>query len=177
MLTGPNGTGKSTIVSAIVLGLGGDPQLLDRSSSIADYIQSGKNAATIIITIFGRNDQSTEAFKRMINHNGESRFFVNTKEFSKTKYLSFIAAYNIQVNNLCQFLPQDRVQVNYTLFYCQNFKVSVTITKIFQVLIGTKSYITKSRLLNLFRIVKKYISSWFYGRILCGIINIKQQIG
>lgn len=111
MLTGPNGTGKSTIVSAIVLGLGGDPQLLDRSSNIADYIQCGKTAATIIITIFGRYSESTEAFKRIINQNGESQFFVNAKEMPKAKFLSFIAAYNIQVSNLCQFLPQDRVQV------------------------------------------------------------------
>ncbi|XP_064544935.1 structural maintenance of chromosomes protein 5 [Drosophila montana] len=110
VLTGPNGTGKSTIVSAIILGLGGDPQLLDRSSSISDYIKSSKSSATIIITIYGKQKDSVEAFKRTINHNGESRYFVNSKELSKSKYLAIIATYNIQVSNLCQFLPQDRVQ-------------------------------------------------------------------
>ncbi|KAM8707516.1 hypothetical protein ACLKA7_005060 [Drosophila subpalustris] len=110
VLTGPNGTGKSTIVSAIILGLGGDPQLLDRSSSISDYIKSNKNSATITITIYGRENDCKEAFKRIINNNGDSRFFVNSKDMSKTKFLKIIASYNIQVSNLCQFLPQDRVQ-------------------------------------------------------------------
>ncbi|XP_060660787.1 structural maintenance of chromosomes protein 5 [Drosophila nasuta] len=110
VLTGPNGTGKSTIVSAIILGLGGDPQLLDRSSSIADYIKSNKSSAIITITINGRSKNSKESFKRTINQNGQSHFYVNSKELSKTKFLDIVASFNIQVSNLCQFLPQDRVQ-------------------------------------------------------------------
>ncbi|EDV90246.1 GH23715 [Drosophila grimshawi] len=110
VLTGPNGTGKSTIVSAIILGLGGEPQLLKRSSSISDYIKSSKSTATVIITVYGRGNNSTEAFKRIISDNGQSRYFVNSKELSKTKFVDIIATYNIQVSNLCQFLPQDRVQ-------------------------------------------------------------------
>lgn len=111
VLTGPNGTGKSTIVSAIILGLGGDPQLLDRSSSISDYVKSGKSLATIIVTIYGKNKGILETFKRTINTNGESRFSVNSKDISKSKFVETISSYNIQVSNLCQFLPQDRVQV------------------------------------------------------------------
>ncbi|KAH8396756.1 hypothetical protein KR215_003906, partial [Drosophila sulfurigaster] len=110
VLTGPNGTGKSTIVSAIILGFGGDPQLLDRSSSIADYIKSNRSSAIITITINGRSKNSKESFKRTINQNGQSNFYVNSKELSKTKFLDIVASYNIQVSNLCQFLPQDRVQ-------------------------------------------------------------------
>lgn len=110
VLTGPNGTGKSTIVSAIILGLGGDPQLLDRSSSISDYIKCDKHSAIVTITINGRENSCKEDFKRTINQNGESKFFVNSKELSKAKFLKVVASYNIQVSNLCQFLPQDRVQ-------------------------------------------------------------------
>ncbi|KAH8322040.1 hypothetical protein KR059_000920 [Drosophila kikkawai] len=110
VLTGPNGTGKSTIVSAIILGLGGEPQLLDRSSSVSDYIQSNKNSAKIIIRVYGRVANSTETFGRIINSNGSSVFSVNNKDTTKKNFLSAVSAYNIQVNNLCQFLPQDRVQ-------------------------------------------------------------------
>ncbi|ALC44295.1 Smc5 [Drosophila busckii] len=110
VLTGPNGTGKSTIVSAIILGLGGEPQLLDRSSSISDYIKSNKASAIIVVTIYGKEKNSIETFKRTINNNGESRYYVNDKDLTKSKYLATIASYKIQVNNLCQFLPQDRVQ-------------------------------------------------------------------
>ncbi|XP_020816234.1 structural maintenance of chromosomes protein 5 [Drosophila serrata] len=110
VLTGPNGSGKSTIVSAIILGLGGEPHLLDRSSSVSDYIQSNKTSAKIIIRIYGRVVNSTETFCRIINSNGSSNFSVNNKDTTKKNFLCAVSAYNIQVNNLCQFLPQDRVQ-------------------------------------------------------------------
>lgn len=35
ILTGPNGTGKSSIVAAIILGCGGEPALLSRSKSVS----------------------------------------------------------------------------------------------------------------------------------------------
>lgn len=34
IIIGPNGTGKSTLVSAIVLGMGGNPKVLSRSSNV-----------------------------------------------------------------------------------------------------------------------------------------------
>lgn len=111
VLTGPNGSGKSTIVSAIILGLGGEPILLDRSSSVADYIQSNKTSATIVVRVYGRTAKTTEAFRRIINSNGSSIYSVNGENTTKKNFLATVASYNIQVSNLCQFLPQDRVQV------------------------------------------------------------------
>ncbi|XP_023031430.1 structural maintenance of chromosomes protein 5 [Drosophila willistoni] len=110
VLTGPNGTGKSTIVSAIILGFGGEPQLLNRSSSISDYIQSNKTQATIIIEIYGRGENEIDTFRRTINQTGPSKYAINDKDVSKKAFLAFVSTYNIQVSNLCQFLPQDRVQ-------------------------------------------------------------------
>ncbi|KAI8041284.1 structural maintenance of chromosomes protein 5 [Drosophila gunungcola] len=110
VLTGPNGSGKSTIVSAIILGLGGEPHLLDRSASVADYIQSNKTTATIVVAVYGREANTTETFRRIINANGTSAFAVNNKETSRKNFLAAVSSYNIQVSNLCQFLPQDRVQ-------------------------------------------------------------------
>ncbi|EDV40819.1 uncharacterized protein Dana_GF23727 [Drosophila ananassae] len=110
VLTGPNGSGKSTIVSAIILGLGGEPILLDRSSSVADYIQSNKTSATIVVRVYGRTAKTTEAFRRIINSNGSSIYSVNGENTTKKNFLATVASYNIQVSNLCQFLPQDRVQ-------------------------------------------------------------------
>lgn len=34
MLIGPNGTGKSTIVAAIILGLGGNPKIVGRGTRV-----------------------------------------------------------------------------------------------------------------------------------------------
>jgi len=99
-------------VSAIILGLGGEPILLDRSASVADYIQSNKSSATIIVRVYGRAANTTETFRRIINSNGSSTFSVNDKDTSKKNFLATVSSYNIQVSNLCQFLPQDRVQVS-----------------------------------------------------------------
>lgn len=35
---------------------------------------------------------------------------MNGKPCTKTAFLAGVASFNIQVENLCQFLPQDRVQ-------------------------------------------------------------------
>lgn len=34
MIIGPNGTGKSTMVAAIILGLGGNPKIVGRGSKV-----------------------------------------------------------------------------------------------------------------------------------------------
>lgn len=35
MIIGPNGTGKSTMVAAIILGLGGTPKIVGRGSKVS----------------------------------------------------------------------------------------------------------------------------------------------
>lgn len=47
VIIGPNGTGKSTIVCAICLGMTGKPSVLGRAANISDYIKYGKNKAVI----------------------------------------------------------------------------------------------------------------------------------
>ena len=42
---GPNGTGKSSIVCALCVGLGGKTSLLDRAESISSFIRHGKQHA------------------------------------------------------------------------------------------------------------------------------------
>jgi chromosome segregation ATPase len=51
MIIGPNGTGKSTIVCAIALGLGGSPNLLGRQKNIAEFVKTGEDEANIKITL------------------------------------------------------------------------------------------------------------------------------
>jgi chromosome segregation ATPase len=51
MIVGPNGTGKSTIVCAIALGLGGSPNLLGRAKNIAEFVKTGEDEATISIEL------------------------------------------------------------------------------------------------------------------------------
>ncbi|KAL0006943.1 hypothetical protein SO802_008445 [Lithocarpus litseifolius] len=76
LVIGPNGSGKSSLVCAIALGLGGEPQLLGRATSVGAYVKRGEESG---------------------------------KAVPKKDILQVIQRFNIQVNNLTQFLPQDRV--------------------------------------------------------------------
>ncbi|CRK96211.1 CLUMA_CG009639, isoform A [Clunio marinus] len=110
IIIGPNGTGKSTIVAGIILGCGGKPALLSRSKDISDYVKNGKNKAHIEIEIVsGINDQTT-IFHRNFDKQSKEIFSVDGRKVGIKEYLKEVKKFNIQVDNLCMFLPQDRVQ-------------------------------------------------------------------
>lgn len=114
VIIGPNGTGKSTLVSAIVLSLGGEPPLLARSTSIGEYVKNGCETAEISVEIYDNNDLvdvKTTTFGRKFDINNKNTFYVNGQQMSKKNFLENVSKYNIQISNLCQFLPQDKVQV------------------------------------------------------------------
>ncbi|GAU38915.1 hypothetical protein TSUD_119810 [Trifolium subterraneum] len=95
LVIGPNGSGKSSLVCAIALGLCGEPQLLGRATSVGAYVKRGEESGHVKITL--RGDQKEENITIMRNT-------VAKKDVAET-----IQRFNIQVNNLTQFLPQDRV--------------------------------------------------------------------
>lgn len=76
---------------------------------IEDYVKNGKDRAEIEIILF-KDPKHKSKFKRLFNMNGQNTFFVDNAECSLKKYLEHVAEFNIQISNLCQFLPQDRVQ-------------------------------------------------------------------
>jgi len=112
MIVGPNGSGKSSIVCGIGLGLGGNLQSLGRANNISDYIKHGKDRAFIEISLSsikrGRQSNITiqRTFKRNIN---KTYWKINGESKTQKEVLSLIDSYNIQIDNLCQFLPQDKV--------------------------------------------------------------------
>ncbi|ORY95701.1 AAA domain-domain-containing protein, partial [Syncephalastrum racemosum] len=67
MIIGPNGTGKSTIVCAIALGLGGSPALLGRAKNIAEFVKSGETEATIQIELKRTKVARNVVIQRTIN--------------------------------------------------------------------------------------------------------------
>lgn len=69
--------------------------------------------ATIRIGIY-TSDEHPECvlhFQRDIEIGGQNRFSIDGKKCTQAAFLKTVADLNIQVDNLCQFLPQDRVQV------------------------------------------------------------------
>lgn len=80
MIIGPNGTGKSTIVCAIALGLGGSPALLGRAKNIAEFVKTGEDEATIKIELKQTGGKPNVVIQRNITKaNNSTTWRVNGK--------------------------------------------------------------------------------------------------
>ncbi|KAG5678908.1 hypothetical protein PVAND_008532 [Polypedilum vanderplanki] len=110
IIIGPNGTGKSTIVAGIILGCGGKPSVLSRSKDITEYIKNGKTKAHIEIELVKNKNGASITFHRSFDKNGKEIFTIEGNKVTSKAYVEKIQSFNIQVDNLCMFLPQDRVQ-------------------------------------------------------------------
>lgn len=111
MVIGPNGTGKSSLVCAICLGLGYGPKHLGRAGSVKEFVKHGKDTATIEIELQKRpNDRRNHIIKMQIRREQNSqKWWINGKETTAKNIQELMRTLKIQVDNLCQFLPQDRV--------------------------------------------------------------------
>ncbi|KIW38457.1 uncharacterized protein PV06_09418 [Exophiala oligosperma] len=109
MVIGPNGTGKSTLVCAICLGLGWPPSYLGRAKDPVEFIKHGCREASIEIEL-QRSADSPEnpIITRVIKREG-SKYTVNGNATSGRQVQKLANSFNIQIDNLCQFLPQDKV--------------------------------------------------------------------
>mgnify|MGYP004575459217 CR=1 FL=1 len=96
VIIGPNGTGKSTIVCAIVLGLGGKPTTIGRATHVADYIKIGREEAKIEIHL--KNEEKSDiVIQRMFNKNGKSSWLLNNRQTSIKEIQELTTSMNIQV--------------------------------------------------------------------------------
>lgn len=81
---------------------------------MSEYIMHGCDNATINIYLQDddNNDDENKFVKitRLIDARDHSHWKINNQSVQLKNVLEHIARYNIQVDNLCQFLPQDRVQ-------------------------------------------------------------------
>ncbi|QPG97396.1 hypothetical protein C2857_006254 [Epichloe festucae Fl1] len=111
MVIGPNGTGKSSLVCAICLGLGYSPKHLGRAGSVKEFVKHGKDSATIEIELHRKpSDRSNYVIKVQIRREqNNQKWWLNGKETTHKKIQDLMRSLKIQVDNLCQFLPQDRV--------------------------------------------------------------------
>ncbi|KAI1080256.1 P-loop containing nucleoside triphosphate hydrolase protein [Whalleya microplaca] len=111
MVIGPNGTGKSSLVCAICLGLGYHPKHLGRASNVGEFVKYGKDTATIEIELQKRPHDSANHVIRLQIHKEDNarRWWLNGKESTHKAVQSLTSDLRIQIDNLCQFLPQDKV--------------------------------------------------------------------
>ncbi|GIZ39410.1 hypothetical protein CKM354_000279500 [Cercospora kikuchii] len=119
MIIGPNGTGKSTLVCGICLGLGWKPEHLGRAKDISEFVKHGCKEAVIEIELKAdpTRQQTNPIIGCKITRDGSGRnnqekktaFKIDGKTVSNKAVQEFVRSFSIQVDNLCQFLPQDRV--------------------------------------------------------------------
>ncbi|QEU59143.1 Smc5 [Kluyveromyces lactis] len=123
MIIGPNGSGKSTFVCAICLGLAGKPEYIGRSKKVEEYIKNGTDEGVIEITLKNSSVLSHSDFN-MINADDDvvhvkrvlsmekkkSKYYINNKVVTEEVVKNMVRVLNIQLDNLCQFLSQERVE-------------------------------------------------------------------
>lgn len=107
VIVGPNGSGKSSLVCAMVLGLGGKPAFLGRAKDAADYIKAGCDHAVIEIELY--TGQGKNKVVRRDIYKDNSTWKIDGKPVRLKDIENLVRDFNIQVENLCSFLPQDRV--------------------------------------------------------------------
>ena len=112
VVMGPNGTGKSSIVCAIAIGLGAAPRVLGRADTLTEFILTGKDGATTEIELVKDEHGGTYTISRHITRSqrGTSKWKIDGKSATEPDVRKLVEEeLNIQIANLCTFLPQEKV--------------------------------------------------------------------
>ncbi|KAJ7181755.1 P-loop containing nucleoside triphosphate hydrolase protein [Mycena crocata] len=110
MILGPNGTGKSSIACAICLGLNWSPEILGRAKDLNSFVKIGADSGHIEIELKSPPGSPNLVIKRSLSAKTKSSSFtVNGKGSTGREVTERVGKLNVQVGNLCSFLPQDKV--------------------------------------------------------------------
>lgn len=107
MIIGPNGSGKSTLVAAICIGLAGKIDLIKRKN-LKSMIKTGHDRAVVEITMENFPGKPPLVIKRDFSAK-DSVWTINNKRSTESAVRELRRKFNIQLDNLCHFLPQERV--------------------------------------------------------------------
>lgn len=113
LILGTNGSGKSSIIAAIGICFGASPQMINNSQKLANFIRTGYESAKIrivlkaepLITILCILDRSST--KPTWKFRQKKQTF---KEISLADLQRIMDELKIHVDNLCMYLPQERVK-------------------------------------------------------------------
>ena len=113
VVMGPNGTGKSSIVMAIAVGLGAAPRQLGRADTLSEFILTGRDVAVTELELL--DDETTgrtRTIERRITRSqrGTSKWKIDGKSATEPQVKELVEKdLKIQIGNLCTFLPQEKV--------------------------------------------------------------------
>eukprot|EP00172_Hildenbrandia_rubra_P003970 Plantae.Rhodophyta-Hildenbrandia_rubra.ctg719.p1 GENE.Plantae.Rhodophyta-Hildenbrandia_rubra.ctg719~~Plantae.Rhodophyta-Hildenbrandia_rubra.ctg719.p1 ORF type:complete len:1131 (-),score=237.21 Plantae.Rhodophyta-Hildenbrandia_rubra.ctg719:1971-5363(-) len=126
LILGPNGTGKSTIVNAICIVFGGSLKLLGRNPNLASYIRHGERVAKLEVHVYDPEARSgVRKICREINSAGKTTCYLEGERVIKKRVDELGKRYDIQLDNLCQFMPQEKISSFSTLRPCDLMSMTV----------------------------------------------------
>ncbi|KXN89001.1 Structural maintenance of chromosomes protein 5 [Leucoagaricus sp. SymC.cos] len=110
MVIGPNGSGKSSIACALCIGLNFHPNVLGRADAVKSFIKAGKEEGYTEIELKGPPGKPNLIIRRnVVAGKNTTSFTLNGNSVSGQEIKARMAELNVQVGNLCTFLPQDKV--------------------------------------------------------------------
>jgi chromosome segregation ATPase len=110
MIIGPNGTGKSSIACAIALGLNWPPSILGRASELNSFVKIGATDGYIEIELKGKIGKKNLVVRRNLSSTSKgSTYHLSGQAATGREVTQKMNELNVQVGNLCSFLPQDKV--------------------------------------------------------------------
>lgn len=92
ILIGPNGTGKSSMVAAIVIGMGGSTKVLSARLHLQDFIKNGRDSAKIQLLLFKNIHKEHISLERVFEKNGKSNYKVIMTKLMP--YISVVLRYS-----------------------------------------------------------------------------------
>ncbi|CRG96286.1 conserved Plasmodium protein, unknown function [Plasmodium gallinaceum] len=111
LIAAANASGKSSIVCALVFGLGYNSNILSRNKELINFIKKGEKKSYIEI-ILKCNEEINICIKRIMNiidKKVESFWFVNNEKVNFSKILDIQKEFNLNLDNLITFMPQENV--------------------------------------------------------------------
>uniref|UniRef100_A0A671LSS2 Structural maintenance of chromosomes protein 6 n=1 Tax=Sinocyclocheilus anshuiensis TaxID=1608454 RepID=A0A671LSS2_9TELE len=116
-VVGNNGSGKSAVLTALIVALGGKAHTTNRGSSLKVFVKEGESSADVSITLRnrGRDAYKPEVFGQSINidlrisSEGMRTYKLKSKTVSskKDELISILDHFNIQVDNPVSILTQE----------------------------------------------------------------------
>ncbi|TMW55892.1 hypothetical protein Poli38472_008540 [Pythium oligandrum] len=107
LILGPNGTGKSSIVCALCVGLAGSTKLLGRADKVGQFVRHEKESGYTEIELYFSS--GNRVIRRMIFRDNKSTWQLDGRDATLKQVTNLMESAKIQIDNLCQFLPQDKV--------------------------------------------------------------------
>ncbi|OJD12803.1 hypothetical protein AJ78_06660 [Emergomyces pasteurianus Ep9510] len=119
-IVGKNGSGKSAILTALTLCLGGKASVTNRGQSLKSFIKEGKDSATIVVRIKNRGDSAYNPnefgdsiiIERHFSRSGASGFKIKSSSgrivsTKKSELDSITDYFALQIDNPMNVLSQD----------------------------------------------------------------------